>query len=51
MGYDSDHAASTLRFSFSRMNTFIEATQAAETVLNSARKLRAIGYAHSRLTT
>lgn len=51
MGYDSAHAASTLRFSFSRMNTFIEATQAAETVLNSARKLRAIGSAHSRLTT
>lgn len=51
MGYDAAHAGSTLRFSFSRMNTLQEATQAAEIVLNSARKMRALCFVDSRLAT
>jgi cysteine desulfurase len=42
MGFDAPHAASTLRFSFSRMNTAAEARQAAEIVLQSAQKLRSL---------
>lgn len=40
MGYDARHAASTLRFSFSRMNTMVEAREAADKVLRAANKLR-----------
>lgn len=40
MGYDARHAASTLRFSFSRMNTMAEVTEAGSKVLQAARKLR-----------
>jgi cysteine desulfurase len=40
MGYEARHAASTLRFSFSRMNTMAEATEAVAKVLKAARKLR-----------
>jgi cysteine desulfurase len=42
MGYDAAHASSTLRFSFSRMNTAAEAAQAVEIVLQSAQKLRSL---------
>lgn len=40
MGHDAAHAASTLRFSFSRMNTAEEVSGAVRAVLRSARKLR-----------
>ena len=40
MGYDARHAASTLRFSFSRMNTMTEVTEAVSKVLRAAHKLR-----------
>ena len=40
MGYDARHAASTLRFSFSRMNTMDEVTEAGSKVLQAAKKLR-----------
>lgn len=40
MGYEARHAASTLRFSFSRMNTMAEVTEAVAKVLQAARKLR-----------
>jgi len=39
MGYDASHAASTLRFSFSRMNTRDEVSAAAEAVIHSARHI------------
>lgn len=42
MGFDASHAASTLRFSFSRMNTAAETRQAAEILLQSAQKLRSL---------
>jgi cysteine sulfinate desulfinase/cysteine desulfurase-like protein len=40
MGYEARHAASTLRFSFSRMNTMAEVAEAVAKVLQAARKLR-----------
>jgi cysteine desulfurase len=40
MGNDARHAASTLRFSFSRMNTMTEVSEAASKVPQAARKLR-----------
>lgn len=40
MGLDAAHAASTLRFSFSRFNTPDETQKAAEIVISAARKLR-----------
>lgn len=40
MGLDAAHAASTLRFSFSRFNTPDEARTAADAVIAAARKLR-----------
>ena len=40
MGLDAAHAASTLRFSFSRFNTPDETKEAAETVISAALKLR-----------
>jgi cysteine desulfurase len=40
MGLDAAHAASTLRFSFSRFNTPEEVRTAAETVISAVRKLR-----------
>ncbi len=40
MGLDAAHAASTLRFSFSRFNTMDEAVSSAETVIAMARKIR-----------
>lgn len=40
MGFDSAHAASTLRFSFSRFNTTEEVRAAAGIVIASARKLQ-----------
>ncbi len=40
MGFDADHAKSTLRFSFSRFNTMEEAHTAAEIVIDVAAKLR-----------
>lgn len=42
MGLDAAHAASTLRFSFSRFNTMDEAASSAGTVIAVARKLRAL---------
>ncbi len=42
MGINVAHAASTLRFSFSRFNTQDEARIAAEAVIAAARKLRAL---------
>ena len=40
MGFDADHAKSTLRFSFSRFNTMEEAHTAAEIVIDVVAKLR-----------
>lgn len=40
MGYDAQHAASTLRFSFSRFNTAAEVAEAAELVIQSVRRMR-----------
>ena len=40
MGLDAAHAASTLRFSFSRFNTHDEARTAADAVITAAQKLR-----------
>lgn len=40
MGYDVAHAASTLRFSLSRMNTRDEVLAAADEVIRSARHIR-----------
>ena len=51
MGYDAKHASSTLRFSFSRMNTAAETRQAAEIVLQSARKLHSLLSGDSPLVT
>ncbi|MDB6119485.1 MAG: hypothetical protein JWO08_3266 [Verrucomicrobiaceae bacterium] len=42
MGFSAEHAASSLRFSFSRLNTLTEAKEAAEHVIAVARKLRAL---------
>ncbi len=42
MGFDAGHASSTLRFSFSRMNTVQEAQEAAGHVLAVARRLQAM---------
>ncbi|MBX7209678.1 MAG: cysteine desulfurase [Verrucomicrobiaceae bacterium] len=42
MGLDAAHAASTLRFSFSRFNTEAEAHAAAASVIAAAGKLRAL---------
>ncbi len=41
MGFDAAHAASTLRFSFSRFNTKTEAETAAHAVIDAAHKMRA----------
>lgn len=49
MGYDAAHAASTLRFSFSRLNTMEEAIRAVEIVLQAAQKLRLLAGADSSL--
>jgi cysteine desulfurase len=40
MGYSAAHAASTLRFSFSRFNTMTEVQEAAQTVIAMASKLQ-----------
>lgn len=40
MGLDAQHAASTLRFSFSRFNTMDEALAAADQVIACAKKMR-----------
>jgi cysteine desulfurase len=42
MGYDAEHAASTLRFSFSRFNTTREVEASAEAIASVAAKLRAM---------
>jgi cysteine desulfurase len=42
MGYSAAHAASTLRFSFSRFNTQTEVHEAAQTTLAVAQKLQAL---------
>ena len=42
MGFPAEHAASSLRFSFSRMNTPAEVEAATEHVIAVARKLRAL---------
>ena len=42
MGYPAEHAASSLRFSFSRLNTPAEVKGAADHVIAVARKLRAL---------
>lgn len=42
MGLDAAHAASTLRFSFSRFNTDDEVAQSAEAVIEAAKKLKAL---------
>ncbi len=42
MGYDARHAASTLRFSWSRFNTMIETAAAAEHVIQSVQKMRSL---------
>ncbi|MBL9130457.1 MAG: cysteine desulfurase [Verrucomicrobiaceae bacterium] len=47
MGFDARHAASTLRFSFSRMNTMAEVSQAVEIVLAAAQKLRLLAGAET----
>ena len=47
MGYSAEHAASTLRFSFSRFNTAPEVAEAAGVVLESLAKLRSILGLHS----
>lgn len=49
MGYDARHAASTLRFSFSRMNTMAEVDEAAVRVLQAATKLRSLSEGDSPL--
>jgi len=40
MGFDAHHAASTLRFSFSRFNTMTEALRAADLVIEAVAKMR-----------
>lgn len=40
MGFDARHAASTLRFSFSRFNTMPEALRAADVVIEAVSKMR-----------
>lgn len=40
MGFDARHAASTLRFSFSRFNSPAEVTDAAELVIQNVRRMR-----------
>lgn len=40
MGFDAAHAASTLRFSFSRLNTQTETAAAAEAVIEAVHKMR-----------
>ena len=40
MGFDARHAASTLRFSFSRFNTLPEVLQAADLVIEAVAKMR-----------
>lgn len=42
MGFSAEHAASSLRFSFSRLNTLAEAGEAADQVIAVARKLQAL---------
>ncbi len=42
MGFSAEHAASSLRFSFSRLNTEAEAEEAADHVIAVARKLQAL---------
>ncbi len=42
MGYDARHASSTLRFSFSRLNTETEVQTAAEALITAVQKLRAL---------
>ncbi|MFN0079945.1 MAG: cysteine desulfurase family protein [Prosthecobacter sp.] len=41
MGFEAAHAASTLRFSFSRFNTKTEAEAAADAVIDATHKMRA----------
>ena len=40
MGFDAAHAASTLRFSFSRLNTQTETEAAAAAVIEAVHKMR-----------
>jgi cysteine desulfurase len=42
MGFDADHARSTLRFSWSRFNNLEETHRAAEQVVASVKKMRAL---------
>jgi cysteine desulfurase len=42
MGFDAAHAGSTLRFSWSHLNTLKEAEIAAEAVIESAQKFRSL---------
>lgn len=42
MGFDASHAASTLRFSFSRFNTMEESLRAADIVIAAANKMRSL---------
>ena len=42
MGYDAQHAAQSLRFSFSRFNTLDEARQAAQIVVDMALKMHSL---------
>ncbi|CAN5914804.1 cysteine desulfurase NifS [soil metagenome] len=42
MGYDAAHAGSTLRFSWSHLNTLKETDTAAELVIHCARKIRSL---------
>lgn len=43
MGYDAQHANSTLRFSWSRLNTLEETQIAADLVIKSVHKMRELG--------
>ena len=43
MGLDAKHAGSTLRFSWSRLNTMEETTQAADLVIQCVHKMRDLG--------
>lgn len=42
MGFDAEHARSTLRFSWSRLNTMDETLRAAEEVVACAKKMRSL---------
>jgi cysteine desulfurase len=43
MGYNAQHASSTLRFSWSRLNTMEETQQAADLVIQCVHKMRELG--------